>query len=205
MDGWKAPPARSVKHFLFGLLIVLAGCGRPLSVAPGKRVIVLGVDGMDPNFVARHWDALPNLKQLRDEGGLLPLATTTPPQSPVAWATFITGLDPAQHGLFDFVHRDPATLEPISSMAQTLEPAHRLEIGSYVLPLSGARIRSFRRGRTFWEILTEHGVPVNILRIPTNYPPQQHAGEALSGMGTPDLEARSAHLLTTLTILARRR
>ena len=188
MDGWKAPPARSVKHFLFGLLIVLAGCGRPLSVAPGKRAIVLGVDGMDPNFVARHWDALPNLKQLRDEGGLLPLATTTPPQSPVAWATFITGLDPAQHGLFDFVHRDPATLEPISSMAQTLEPSHRLEIGSYVPPLSGGRIRSFRRGRTFWEILAEHGVPVSILRIPTNYPPQQHAGEALSGMGTPDLE-----------------
>ena len=196
MDGWKAAAARRVKHvvvglltgLLIGLLIVLAGCGRPPSAAPGKRVIVLGVDGMDPNFVARHWDALPNLKQLRDEGGLLPLATTTPPQSPVAWATFMTGLDPAQHGLFDFVHRDPATLEPISSMAQTLEPAHRLEIGSYVLPLSGARIRSFRRGRTFWEILAEHAVPVNILRIPTNYPPQQHAGKGLSGMGTPDLE-----------------
>jgi len=195
MDGWKAAPASSVKYrvrgetyVFFGLLIVLAGCGHPPSPAPGKRVIVLGVDGMDPNFVAGHWDALPNLKHLRDEGGLLPLATTTPPQSPVAWATFITGLDPAQHGLFDFVHRDPATLEPISSMAQTLEPAHRLEIGSYVLPLSGARIRSFRRGRTFWEILAEHGVPVSILRIPTNYPPQQHAGEALSGMGTPDLE-----------------
>ena len=90
MDGWKAPPARSVKHVFFrlliGLLIMLAGCGRPPSAAPGKRVIVLGVDGMDPNFVARHWDALPNLKQLRDEGGLLPLATTTPPQSPISAA-----------------------------------------------------------------------------------------------------------------------
>lgn len=143
---------------------------------------------MDPNFVARHWDALPNLKQLRDEGGLLPLATTTPPQSPVAWATFITGLDPAEHGIFDFVHRDPATLEPISSMAQTLEPAHRMEIGPYVLPLSGARVQSFRHGRTFWAILAEQNIPVTVMRMPTNYPPEQHVGEALAGMGTPDLE-----------------
>jgi predicted AlkP superfamily phosphohydrolase/phosphomutase len=195
MDGWQASAGRSVRYFGRGvkpvvavLLFLLAGCGRPPSAGRGKRVIVLGVDGMDPNFVARHWDALPNLNRLREEGGLLPLATTTPPQSPVAWATFITGLDPAQHGLFDFVHRDPKTLEPISSMAQTLEPAHRLEIGPYLLPLSGARVQSFRRGRTFWEILTEHGVPVTIMRMPTNYPPQQHAGEALAGMGTPDLE-----------------
>src|SRR5580704_13204117 len=159
MDGWKAPPARSVKHFLFGLLIVLAGCGRPLSVAPGKRVIVLGMDGLDPNFVARHWDALPNLKQLRDEGGLLPLATTTPPQSPVAWATFITGLDPDQHGMFDFVHRDPATLQPYSSMGRTEEPRFTLPLGPYILPLSGSRLVSFRKGTAFWQILAAHDVP----------------------------------------------
>ena len=31
-----------------------------------------------------------------------------PPQSPVAWSSFTTGLEPARHGIFDFVHRDPA-------------------------------------------------------------------------------------------------
>ena len=154
----------------------------------GKSVIVLGVDGMDPSFVERHWSALPNLRRLRDLGGLTRLATTTPPQSPVAWATFITGTDPAQHGLFDFVHRDPSTLQPISSMAETIEPAHQLAIGPYLLPLSKARVRSFRSGRTFWEILAQHGVPVTMIRMPTNYPPIQRAGRALAGMGTPDLE-----------------
>jgi predicted AlkP superfamily phosphohydrolase/phosphomutase len=155
---------------------------------PGKTVIVLGVDGMDPNFVERHWSALPNLRRLRDAGGLTRLATTTPPQSPVAWATFITGTDPAQHGIFDFVHRDPATMQPISSMAETIEPAHQLAIGPYLLPLSKARVRSFRSGRAFWEILAEHGVPVTMIRMPTNYPPVERAGRALAGMGTPDLE-----------------
>ncbi len=56
------------------LLLCLAACGPPAARPGGKQVIVLGVDGMNPNFLERHWDALPNLSRLRD---------TTPPQSPV--------------------------------------------------------------------------------------------------------------------------
>ena len=173
---------------LLAFSIWLPACNHPASRAHGKAVIVLGVDGMDPNFVERHWSALPNLRRLRELGGLTRLATTTPPQSPVAWATFITGTDPAEHGIFDFVHRDPSTMQPVSSMAETIEPAHQLAIGPYLLPLSKARVRSFRSGRTFWEILAEHGVPVTMIRMPTNYPPVERAGRALAGMGTPDLE-----------------
>ncbi|MGA2598702.1 MAG: alkaline phosphatase family protein [Bryobacteraceae bacterium] len=169
------------------LLLLLATCGHPTSQAHGKRVIVIGVDGMDPNFLERHWSALPNLARLRDSGGLTRLATTTPPQSPVAWSTFITGADPAQHGLFDFVHRDPSTLQPLSSMGETIEPAHQIAIGPYLLPLSGARVRSFRVGQPFWQILADRGIPVTVVRMPTNYPPAS-AGDELAGMGTPDLE-----------------
>jgi hypothetical protein len=137
---------------------VLSGaCGRTHPAFTGKSLIVIGVDGMDPNFLERHWDDLPNLRSLRDQGGLSRLATTTPPQSPVAWSSFITGTDPAQHGLFDFVHRDPSTLQPMSSMAQVIGPAHTFSIGPWVLPLSAARVRSFRNGRTFWEILSAAG------------------------------------------------
>ncbi len=169
------------------LLLCLAACGPPAARPGGKRVIVLGVDGMDPNFLERHWDALPNLARLRDTGGLTRLATTTPPQSPVAWSTFITGTDPARHGLFDFVLRDPATRRPISSMGETLEPAHQLTIGPYLLPLSSARVRTFRNGEPFWRTLSNHGIPVTMVRMPTNYPPDDDGNE-LSGMGTPDLE-----------------
>lgn len=156
--------------------------------APHHRLIILGVDGMDPHFVERHWSELPNLRRLRDQGSFSTLATTTPPQSPVAWATFSTGLDPAEHGVFDFVHRDPDTLQPMSSFAETLPPAHQFSIGPYVLPLSKARVQSFRTGRTFWEILASRGTPAIVVRMPGNYPPIEHAGEQLAGMGTPDLE-----------------
>jgi len=166
--------------------LLLSACGQP--PARGKRLIVLGVDGMDPHFVEQHWDALPNLRRLRDTGSFSRLATTTPPQSPVAWSTFSTGLDPDGHGIFDFVHRDPTTLQPLSSFAETLPPAHDLGIGPYRLPLSPARVRSFRRGQTFWQILAAHGIPVTVLRMPADYPPIEHAGEQLAGMGAPDLE-----------------
>ncbi len=170
------------------VLAFLAGCAHHDSPAYAKSVIVLGVDGMDPNFIERHWTELPNLRRLRDRGGISRLATTTPPQSPVAWSTFITGTDPAEHGIFDFVHREPSTLQPISSMAEVVGPAHTFSIGPWLLPLSSARVRSFRQGRAFWEILSAAGIPVSVIRMPTNYPPVQNSGFALAGMGTPDLE-----------------
>jgi predicted AlkP superfamily phosphohydrolase/phosphomutase len=60
-------------------LLVAAGCGASSSAARGKRVIVLGIDGMDPAFLERHWAALPNLDRLRRSGSFHRLATTIPP------------------------------------------------------------------------------------------------------------------------------
>ena len=149
-------------------------------------MIVLGVDGMDPQFVQQHWSDLPNLDRLRHQGDFKPLGTTTPPQSPVAWSTFITGMDPDGHGLYDFVHRDPATYLPFSSMAKAEDPKHTLSLGPYLFPLSKGQVVSLRRGTAFWQILADHHIPVTVIKMPTNYPPIP-VGKAISGMGTTDL------------------
>jgi predicted AlkP superfamily phosphohydrolase/phosphomutase len=149
-------------------------------------MIVIGVDGMDPGFVERHWPDLPNLDRMRRRGGFTRLATTTPPQSPVAWSTFITGLDPDAHGIYDFVHRDPSTMMPFLSTDRTEPPRLSLPLGPYELPLSGSRVISLRRGKAFWQILEERRIPVTIVRMPTDYPPLS-GGQSLAGMGTPDL------------------
>ncbi len=162
----------------------LAGCHG--SQAHGRQVIVLGVDAMDPNFLERHWSELPNVAHLRAQGGFRRLATTMPPQSPVAWSTFITGWDPAQHGIFDFVHRDPRTMQPFSSMARVVDPRFQIPLGPFVLPLSSARVETLRRGEPFWRMLWDRHIPVTIMHMPTNFPPEQ-AGEAIAGMGVPDL------------------
>ncbi len=141
---------------------------------------------MDPGFVERHWSALPNLAALRQAGYFGRLATTTPPQSPVAWSSLITGLAPDEHGIFDFVHRDPSTLTPFSSLSRNEAPRFVLPLGPYLLPLSSSKVISLRQGIPFWQILAEHGISSTIIHMPTNYPPVA-VGHSLSGMGTPDL------------------
>ena len=77
-------------------------------------MIVLGFDGLDFEVTRQLIEAgrLPAFSRLAASGGFSSLGTTIPPQSPVAWSTFITGRDPGEHGIFDFVHRDPKTMEP---------------------------------------------------------------------------------------------
>ena len=190
MDGRKAsiPIRVAAGYLLLTSFLLTCGCTHPRSQADSRKIIVLGIDGMDPGFLERHWTALPNLDQLRRDGDFRRLGTTIPPQSPVAWSTFITGQDPGGHGIFDFVHRNPATMAPFSSMGETVESRHTLSIGPYSLPLWGGEVRSFRQGKAFWQYLSEHGIGTTILRMPTNFPPVHCQCEELSGMGTPDMQ-----------------
>jgi len=79
-----------------------------------NKVIVLGMDGVDP-VLLRKWMAqgeLPTFKKLAENGQFGNLGTTMPPQSPVAWSSFITGTDPGGTGIYDFIHRDPKAFVP---------------------------------------------------------------------------------------------
>ena len=181
------PPAPPWWGISFVALILLTSCGHHTTQAAGKRLIVLGVDGMDPVFLESHWSSLPNLYRLRTEGDFRRLGTTIPPQSPVAWSTVTTGMDPGGHGIYDFVHRDPATRLPMQSMTEITEASKTFGIGPYVIPLSGGGIRQTRAGRAFWQILVQHGIASNVVRMPANFPPAECEADSLAGMGTPDL------------------
>jgi predicted AlkP superfamily phosphohydrolase/phosphomutase len=167
------------------LALLQAACAPHATNYPA--LIVLGIDGMDPGFLEAHWADLPNLDRLRRDGEFQRLATTMPPQSPVAWSTFITGTDPTQHGIYDFVSRNPRTLLPFSSLGET-EPARGISIGSYRIPLGSPKVHTFRRGAAFWEKLKQRGIPVTLVKVPMDYPPEADAEAALSGLGVPDMQ-----------------
>jgi len=154
----------------------------------GRKVIVLGFDGLDHELTAQMLQAgrLPALAKLAASGQFAPLGTTVPPQSPVAWSTFITGLDPGGHGIFDFIHRDPKTMTPFLSTTRT-EGGRTVSLGPWRVPLSGGRVELLRQGQPFWDVLEARGVPTTIIRMPANFPPSGTASRELSGMGTPDL------------------
>jgi len=146
---------------------------------------------MDPHLLRQFMDAgeMPHFSSLAAEGDFKALGTAVAPQSPVAWSTFITGMDPGGHGIFDFVHRDPKTMMPYLSMSRAVPAEFSLEVGSLALPLSSGKVELLRKGKAFWQVLGENGVPSTLVRMPVNFPPveaQHH--RALSGMGTPDIQ-----------------
>jgi predicted AlkP superfamily phosphohydrolase/phosphomutase len=121
-------------------------------------------------------------------GSFSSLATSNPPQSPVAWSNFISGTNPGGHGIFDFIARDPETMLPYQSISRIVPGRKPITIGNFVLPTSTATIKSLRHGATLWTELEQHGVPCSVFRIPANFPPTEGEARTLAGMGTPDLQ-----------------
>ena len=105
-------------HLLASALVAAA-----LASAPPSRVVVLAFDGVDAGLVEGMMAAgrLPNLAALRARGGYTPLTPPVPPQTPVSWTSFATGLDPGGHQIFDFLKRDPADMTPTFAVAEEKE------------------------------------------------------------------------------------
>jgi predicted AlkP superfamily phosphohydrolase/phosphomutase len=177
---------------LLALALLAAGCGSAPEPPDVPGVFVLGVDGMDPTILSRMAEEgrMPAFQRLMEEGTFQILGTSIPPQSPVAWSSFITGMDPGGHGVFDFVHRDPRTYMPASSavrpVAEGDEP-DALNLGPYYLPIGGGETVNNRGGTPFWDYLHAAGVDVEVFRIPGNYPTPESDAKVLGGMGTVDM------------------
>ena len=144
-----------------------------------KRVIVIGLDGLEPKIVEAMLAAgeLPNLERLRASGGFARVATTSPAETPVAWSSFATGTNPGGHGIYDFIRRDPATYLPDLAL-------NRYEQKNAFLPPKAVNLR---RGKAVWDLLSAAGIPATVVRCPCTYPPDSIRGRMLSGMGVPDL------------------
>ena len=171
-----------------GIGLPLASCGSA-TAATKKKVIVLGLDGLDPVMVSKLMEEgrAPNFKKLRDSGHFSSLGTTVPALSPVAWSSFITGLTPGGHGIPDFVARDPKRYMPQFAIYDTRDVDTVLPIGDIRIPIAGGGAYNMRSGKPFWAYLTERGIPATIIKVPTNFPVEDTATRAISGMGTPDV------------------
>src|SRR5713101_7402765 len=155
-----------------------------------KRAVILGFDGMDPELADRFMNEgkLPNLAKLRGKGTFTKLRTTFPAISPVAWSTFMTGVNPGKHNIYDFLARDLNNYLPFLSSAEIQGPKRSLKIGKYTIPLGKPRIRGMRRGTPFWHWLGKAGISCSVIRIPATFPPEKFPGVLLSGMCVPDLK-----------------
>ena len=153
-----------------------------------RRVVVLGLDGLDPDLTREFMTDgdMPQMEALSRDGCFVDLGTTLPAVSPVAWSTFATGVDPGGHGIFDFLRRDLRTYLPELSSTR-LVPGRERRFGPFKFGRRPDHMQLRRHSRSFWSILGDHGVETSIIRVPLTFPPEKFRGRLLSAMCLPDL------------------
>ena len=159
--------------------------GKPLRRAR-TRVFVMGFDGMDPTLARRFMaeGKLPNLSRLAETGVFQTLGSTQPSESPVAWASFATGVNPGKHDIYDFLRRDLATYLPDFNMVRQEPPEFLLGFFQTKRP----KVVSTRGGTSFWVHAANDGVKTAVLTVPVTFPPEElHHGQMLAGLPLPDI------------------
>jgi predicted AlkP superfamily phosphohydrolase/phosphomutase len=133
-------------------------------VSDPERLLIVGWDGAD-------WDVLeplmrdgylPTLRAMAQEGLRGDLASTIPFHSWSAWSSFLTGMNPGRHGVYDFVEVDPR------------EPRRRIPISSDAI-----------KAPTFLERLSAAGQEVRAGNVPVTFPPFSISGRLISGVAIP--------------------
>lgn len=113
--------ALALGAILLAVALLAAGCG----AQPGNRLLVLGIDGLDPQVVQTliAEGKAPNFARLV-EGGAFGVMDSPPPLlSPVVWTTIATGRRPGTHGIGHFTTVDPVSGEklPVTSTLRKVE------------------------------------------------------------------------------------
>ncbi len=126
------------------------------------RVLCLGMDGADHEFVGRLLaeGKLPTLASVAKAGAYGPLRSTLPAVTPTAWSSFLTGLNPGRHGIFNFSSNANRATQRVESAAS-------------------------RSGAPLWRTLGAAGIRSAFVTVPFTYPGEPIQGVLVTGYGGP--------------------
>jgi predicted AlkP superfamily phosphohydrolase/phosphomutase len=132
-----------------------------------KKIFGIGLDGATFDLLIPWFNEglLPNLSKIYSDGCSGTLESTTPPLSPQAWTSFMTGKNPGQHGIFDFTEHEPC---------------------SYDIRFTNANCR---RAKSLWRILSEAGKRVGVINVPMTFPAEKVNGFLISGFDAPGVQS----------------
>jgi Flp pilus assembly protein TadD/predicted AlkP superfamily phosphohydrolase/phosphomutase len=122
------------------------------------RLLIVGLDGADWEIIDPLIERgrMPNLAKLIRNGSRARLLTISPMLSPVVWTTVATGVEPARHGILDFLEPDPG--------------------GGGAMPVTSAQ----RKTPTVWQILSRAGVRVGVVGWWASWPAEPVDGYLVS-------------------------
>lgn len=140
-----------------------------MSATRQPKLLMIGLDAVDIDYLHDNIDRLPNLRRLFASGPLLRPGSTASVMAGSVWPTLCTGRSPGEHGLYYPMQWDP--------------PAMRLRrLSPDWLPV-----------RPFWRDLDEAGIPVTVVDIPACHPsPMARGTEVLNWSAQENLGALHA-------------
>ncbi|MDQ4143075.1 MAG: alkaline phosphatase family protein [Actinomycetota bacterium] len=124
-----------------------------------KRVLIIGWDGVDWKILRPLLETgeLPNLARLIERGAHGDCLSTVPSHSWCAWPSFMTGLNPAGHAVFDILEHQPGV--------------------SRRLPVTYRSIKA----RTIFDDLSDAGKTTIAANIPLTFPAPKIKGKVIGG------------------------
>jgi len=132
------------------------------------RIFVIGLDGATFDLI-HPWiqeGKLPTLGKLMKTSSYGLLESTIPPLTAPAWTSFMTGVNPGKHGVFDF-------------LGTAADSSEKVLVNS-----------SYIRSRKFWDIAGDRGKKSIILYVPLTYPAEKTEGILISGIPAPGKASR---------------
>ncbi|RKY85513.1 hypothetical protein DRQ09_07180 [candidate division KSB1 bacterium] len=130
-----------------------------------KKVVVFGLDGTPYTMLEKLTSAgiMPETKKILGDGTFLQMDAPVPEISSVSWSCFMTGKNPAKHGIFGFTDFKPY---------------------SYSI-----RFPNFTelKSETIWDILSKYKKRSIVLNMPATYPAKPLNGVMISGFVAVDI------------------
>jgi len=132
-----------------------------------SKVLIVGIDGGSFDIILPlvREGKLPHIRDLIDQGSHGYLETTMPPMTFPAWTSYMTGVNPGKHGVFDFTERIP---------------------GTYMIRFINAKAR---KAKTLWRLVSEANKRVGVMAVPVTYPPEEVNGFMICGFDAPGVDA----------------
>jgi predicted AlkP superfamily phosphohydrolase/phosphomutase len=131
-------------------------------------VLVIGLDGAPPALIERLAadGTMPHCARLIREGAFGVLRSTPNYNSFSAWCSFLTGVNPGKHGIFNFLNRVPGTYD--------LQRVHS----------------SLRRAPSMLHLLGAAGKTVVSVNVPSTYPAEPVRGLNVADWMTPSVRSK---------------
>lgn len=130
-----------------------------------KKSVVIGLDGTPYSLILKltQQGICPNLSRLISAGSLQEMKSTHPAVSSVAWTSFMTGKNPAKHGIFGFMDRIPNTYDMYYPNSKHIQ------------------------SKPIWDILSNYNKRSVVINVPSTYPALEMNGILIAGFVAIDL------------------